>query len=235
MHAQAENHAGSLDAHFEELDQLEQTYHAAPISYVRTSPGDLGAGIHASYTPRVEVRQASFQTDVVLAVDAQLARFALGVCQSGMVTLLGAPLGSNNVGYTDCRNGVFVSIRGASTWCNVSIERNFLRAVAETHRYDIPDGDESYGLSSVKRLSLARSLAKLARSRLNGNPASDEAFEDQAALLILRALNPPQARARQKPGRQNAIIRVAVDYIHAHYADRLTVTKLCDTVGVSER
>ena len=53
--------------------------------------------------------------------------------------------------------------------------------------------------------------------------------------MVLRALNPPNIHSEQKCEKYWLATRQITEYIHANYASPMTLTGLCQLVGISER
>jgi AraC family ethanolamine operon transcriptional activator len=218
----------------DDVDLLSKRYYAAPIDYVQTSPGKLGAAIHAVATPKVEIREAHFQSAVLNVIERPLPRFGIALGMEGQSQLFGTQFTNSNLGYITGRNGVFARISTGSGWCNITIDDALLQEVAAVHGYVIPTEDDSYGLPTRQRAGLVRRLSRIARSQ-EGSTLSDEQFEDAMALLILRALNPSYKNPREKNDKRWAVAHQVIDYIHANYTRPMTLTGLCQLAGVSER
>ena len=204
------------------------------MSFVQTAPGRLDAEIRAVSTKLVEVREASFQAPVILTTESAFPRFAIGMNLCGKSQLFGSPLTNSNVAYTNGRNGVFARVQGGSTWCNVSMDFELAEQVAATHNYLIPSGDASCGLPIDTQNALVSRISLAAREQCF-TELTDAQLNDEITLLILRTLNPPQKRGGVKLSEHYSVVQRIIEYIHAHYFDRMTVTGLCQLADVSER
>ena len=204
------------------------------MDYVQTTPGRLEAKIHSVATRLVEVREASFRTAVLLTTDNAFPRFGVGINLSGQSDLFGSSLTDSNLGYTNGHNGVFARVQDASSWCNVSIDFELLERVAETHDYEIPSGDGTYGLPIDKQRSFVRMMSLVARAQ-RCSELSNAQLDDETALTVLRTLNPPQERGGMTRSKHYIKVQCVIEYIHAHYFESMTVTGLCQLVGFSER
>ena len=217
-----------------EIDELCATYRAAPIDYVQLTPGRLGAEIHDIATPRMEVREAAFEAGVLLTIASPFPRFAVGISIRGPTRLFGSNLTNSNLGCLDGRNGVLAHVQAGSKWCNISIDHEFIRQVAEVHNYAIPSGDHSCGLPIAEHTNIANMLSRAARME-SYRELTPLQLEDKLTRGILRALNSQQKHQNMKVSRQWKQAQRAIEYIHAHYTDSMTVTGLCQLAGVSER
>ena len=218
----------------DEVGLLSDRYHAAPIDYIQISPGRLGAEIHAVATPKVEIREAYFESGVLNVVEKTLPRFGLALGLRGQAQLFGARFTNSNLVYVNGRNGVIARVGADSGWCNLTIDHTLLQEVAAVHGYVIPTGDDSYGLPTAERDALASRLTRIARAQ-ECTTLSDEQFHDAIALMVLRALNPPNIHSEQKFDKCWLVAQQIIDYIHANYASPMTLTGLCQLVGISER
>ena len=217
-----------------EVDLLSKRYYAAPIDFVQTSPGKLGAEIHAVATPKVEIREAHFESAVLNVIEQPLPRFGIALGTRGQSQLFGTKFTNSNLGYITGRNGVFARISADSGWCNITIDNALLQEVAAVHDYVIPTEDDSYGLPTNQRAALVRRLTRIARSR-EGTTLSDEQLEDAMALLVLRTLNPSHKNPGAKKDTNWTAPHQIIDYIHANFAKPMTLTGLCQLAGISER
>jgi AraC-like DNA-binding protein len=218
----------------DDVDLLSGRYYAAPIDFVQVDSGRLGAEIHAVATPKVEVREAHFDSTVLNLVQRPLGRYGIALGTTGNAQLFGTRFNNSNLAYTDGRNGVIARIDAGSGWCNLTIDNVFLQDVAAVHDYIIPAGDDARGLPIFERAALLERLARIARSQ-EGATLSDEQFEDAMALLVLRTLNPVSRYAAKKPDKCWTVAHEVIDFIHANYTRPMTLTALCQLVGVSER
>jgi transcriptional regulator GlxA family with amidase domain len=90
-------------------------------------------------------------------------------------------------------------------------------------------------LPTAERNALVFKLGRIARQK-DCTTFSDEQLEDALALLVLRELNAVTGRRfTLNAGSCWAVVHEVVDYIHANYAEPMTLTKLCQLVNVSER
>jgi AraC-like DNA-binding protein len=218
----------------DDVDLLSKRYYAAPIDYVQTSPGKLGAEIYAVATSRVEVREALFESAVMNLIERPMPRFGIALGTQGQAQLFGSSLTSSNIGFITGRNGVIARIGDGSGWCNITIDDALLQEVAAVHNYLIPTEDGSYGLPTNERTVLLRRLSRAARSQ-ELHIQSDEQFNDAMSLLVLRSLNPAKKQSSYKSHRSWGITQDIIGYIHANYSDCMTLTGLCQLAGVSER
>ena len=218
----------------DDVGLLSERYHAAPIDYIQVSPGSLGAEIHAVATPKVEIREAYFESGMLTVVEKPLPRFGLALGLRGRGQLFGAHFTNSNLAYINGRNGVIARVSAGSGWCNLSIDHTLLQEVAAVHGYVIPTGDDSYGLPTAERDALASRLTRIARAQ-ERTTLSNEQFHDAIALMVLRALNPPNKHSVQKCGKYWLVTQQITEYIHANYANPMTLTGLCQLAGISER
>ena len=218
----------------DDVGLLSNRYRAAPIDYIQVSPGSLGAEIHAVATPKVEIREAYFESSVLNVVEKTLPRFGLALGLRGQAQLFGARFTNSNLVYVNGRNGVIARIGADSGWCNLTIDHTLLQEVAAVHGYVIPTGDDSYGLPTAERDALVSRLTRIARAQ-ECTTLSDEQFHDAMALMVLRALNPPNIHSEQKFDKFWLVAQQIIEYIHTNYADPMTLTVLCQLVGISER
>ena len=221
--------------HVHDVDSLSDTYQVTQLGYMQTTPGKLDARIYRVTTPSVEASDASYKAGVLLTAEQRYPRFGLGIGLSGEAQLMGTNLTNSNVGYLNGHNGVIARLERNTRWCNVTVDWNLIQQVAITHRYKIPQGDDSHAIPSKLHNKLAHFLSLIARGKAMGE-LNDAQFEDEVAFTVLRALNPPlnPRRKIQASARRTVALQV-IDYIHAHYRDRTTITGLCNIAGVSER
>lgn len=218
----------------DEIDSLCASYRASPINYIQTCPGRLGASIQATSSPLVEVREAAFNAGVLLAIEDPFPRFAVGVSLAGQSQVQGSLLSDSRIGYLNGNNGIIARINSVSSWVNISLDHSLLAKVAATHHYLIPRGEDSHGMPTLEKANLATTLSQVARGRIFSD-LTDQQFEDEMALTILRALNPPYRKGLSRHRKHWLITQRIVEYIRAHYASALTITELCQHVGVNER
>jgi AraC-like DNA-binding protein len=219
----------------DDVDQLAATYGAAPIEYMQLTPGRLGARVHAITTPRLEIREASFGADLLIAIDTPPhGAFGLGVAVAGDVQMQGARLTSSNVGYTNGAQGSINVLRHEPAWCSVAIDRTLLQTIAEVHHHEVPARDGSRPLPTRTRASLAARLGRIARGEQLQDLAESQ-LEEHVALLVLRHLNEGARCERIDCEQHRRIVHEVLDFVRAAYADRITMTQLCELVKVSER
>ena len=219
----------------DDIDLLRNRYHAAPIDFLQVDPGSLGARVNAVATPKLELREARFDSGILNIIERPIDRFGIALGVSGNPQLFGTTLTSSNLAYINGRNGVFARLPAGGGWLNLTMDQAWLREVAAVHDYAIPSGDNSIGLPTAKRNALIFKLGRIA-SQKECTTFSDEQLEDALALLVLRELNAMTGRrATLNPGSCWAVVHEVVDYIHANYAEPMTLTKLCQLVNVSER
>ena len=218
-----------------DIDLLRDRYHAAPIDFLQVDPGSLGARVNAVATPKLELREAHFDSGILNIVERPIDRFGVGLGVSGNPQLFGTPLTSSNIAYINGRNGVFARLPAGGAWLNLTMDQTWLRELAAVHDYHIPSGDNSIGLPTAERNVLVFKLGRIARQK-DCTTFSDEQLEDALALLVLRELNAVTGRRfTLNAGSCWAVVHEVVDYIHANYAEPMTLTKLCQLVNVSER
>jgi len=219
--------------HLDQIEFVAETYGNAPIEYIQTTSGQLGAAIYSTSAPRVDVRQASFRAGVLITMDIPIRRFSMAVGVAGRAQLLRTNLTNSNVGYMDGVNGAVARLEPGTTWCNVTIDAGLLQQVATTHDYHIPGGDHSCGMPFLSHAALAKSLSQIARSPLISE-CSSALFEDEIALVVLRALNRDQPRGKPYRSKHWLAVHRVIDFIRANFADDLTMTGLCQIAGVGE-
>jgi AraC-like DNA-binding protein len=218
----------------DDVDQLSERYYAAPIDLVQVEPGRLGANIYAVATSKVELREAYFESAVLNVVEKPMQRFGIGLGISGQAQMFGTHFTNSNLAYLNGRNGVIARVSAGSGWCNLSIDQALLQQVATVHGYVIPAGDDSYGLPTAAHATLVRRLTRIARMK-EFTQLSDKQFDDAIALLVLDTFNPPTKRSRREPAKYWVTVQEVMEYIHANYTKPMTLTGLCQLVGVSER
>ena len=219
----------------DDIDLLRNRYHAAPIDFLQVDPGSLGARVNAVATPKLELREAHFDSGILNIVERPIDRFGVGLGVSGNPQLFGTPLTNSNLAYINGRNGVFARLPAGGGWLNLTMDQAWLRELAAVHDYAIPSGDNSIGLPTAERNALVFKLGRIARQK-DCTTFSDEQLEDALALLVLRELNAVTGRRfTLNAGSCWAVVHEVVDYIHANYAEPMTLTKLCQLVNVSER
>ena len=228
-------HRKSQVLQLDDADSLADTYRTADLGYMQTTPGKLEARICRTSTPRVEVSDASYEAGVLLTAEHRYPRFGLGIGVTGDTQLLGASLTNSNVGYIGGYNGVIARLGRNTRWCNITIDWTLLQEVAATHRYNIPHGDDSRPVPSRLHDKLAHSLSLVARGKTMGE-LNNAQFEDEMALTVLRALNPPlNPKHNIKASARRSLVLQVIDYIHTNYQGRMTITSLCNIAAVSER
>lgn len=218
-----------------DIDLLRDRYHAAPIDFLQVDPGSLGARVNAVATPKLELREARFDSGILNIIERPIDRFGVALGIGGNPQLFGTTLNSSNLAYINGRNGVFARVPAGGGWLNVTMDQAWLREVAAVHDYAIPSGDHSVGLPRDKRNALIFKLGRIAKQQ-ECTTFSDEQLEDALALLVLRELNALNSGSTTlNPGSCWAVMYEVVDYIRANYAQPMTLTKLCQLVNVSER
>ena len=218
----------------DDVDLLSERYYAAPIDMIQIDPGRLGAEIYAVASSKVEIREAYFESAVLNVVEKPLQRFGLALGISGQAQMFGTRFTNSNLAYLNGRNGVIARVNAGSGWCNLSIDHALLQDVAAVHGYVIPPGDDSYGLPTAIHATLIRRLTRVARLK-EFTEFSDKQFDDAIALLVLNTLNPPSQHPRREPEKYWVAVQEVIDFIHANYTRPMTLTALCQLVGVSER
>jgi len=213
---------------------LIEGYRAAPLHCVQTTAGLLNARIHGVATQRIEIRDVSLGGGMVLTADSPFPRFAVAIGLAGQIGFFSKRLTDSNMGYLTGQNGMIARLQPGSRWCNMSLEWDLIRQVAETHGYVIPDGDHSCGMPLSNHKAIGHLLSRTARGLQNADVSNAE-LEDVMARAVLRILNAGSGSIRvRRADRWRAVHRV-IDFILAEYADPITVTNLCRIAGIGER
>ncbi len=234
MESFAFDHRISQHCKADSVETLRETFRAAPINHVQTSSGHLGADIRTVSTDCIEVREVSLAADLLMSIERTFPRFAFVFGIKGSSQLYNNKLTSSNIGYSNGANGIIASIQANSSWCSITIDHELLLNVAETHHYSIPDGDGTYGLPFNQRKVLVHKICQIARSQCFIE-LNNEQFHDVIALCVLRALNPSHHQDTPSPSQRSIIAQRIIEYIQAHYFEPMSVTGLCQLIGISER
>jgi len=221
-------------AQIDDVERLADSYTLNTLEYIQARPGTLGADIHWVQSPRVEVRDASFRADVLISMQNPNDRYGGCLNLAGEVQFIGMRLTKSNLGFSLARNGAFVRLNHAARWANFAIEQHFMRDVAETHKYALPEYDHSLGISRGAHANLRDLLSGVARGT-QLSMLSNAEFEDQLARTLLHHLNAGQPRERINRADRLRIVNQIFDFVHASYGEVVTITSLCKLVGVSER
>jgi AraC-like DNA-binding protein len=215
--------------------QTQSTYRQSPLNYVQTSPGPLGADVHRVFTPRVDVRETTFEAGVILTTVGSFDRFAVGALVAGGTWMNGTQLENNNIGVVASSTpGTIIRISRQARWCNTTIDSAFFSSVASIHGYAVPAADCSQQIPQEVQASLVRWMSRVARTRVT-TAISDAQFEDSITLSLLRVLNFSRIFRTPRPNQRKEIVRQCIDYMRAHYSTDLTITGVCSVVNASER
>jgi AraC-like DNA-binding protein len=217
----------------DEIGDIEETFRIAPVAYLQRKPGPLGATINSVSTPRAEVREVSFRNDATI-VSGVLPCFVLGVGTQGNPLLCGNVLRESQVAYVGGNNGGTAHFGGNAGWCNACVDAGLLQEVASIHRYSVPVGDGAQAIPRSTIAALASWLLQLARGG-SGTELDDAQLDDEVALAVLRILNPNRKTDKPRHAHRRRMVRLSLEYIHAHFADHLTITGLSEISGASER
>jgi len=218
----------------DDAENLAASMTVAPLTYVQTRPGPLAASFSGVSTGRVGVRTASYGADVLITGDPVAPRrLSIGVRISGQVRMLGTTLTSSNLVY-QIESPVAAQLRHRASWCNYSVPWKLLERIADVHGYEIPTSDGTLELPARAHRKLVHFLSGVARGELL-DCASDTQFDEAVVLATLRLLNVNAKPMRISGARYHGVVRLAIDFIHANYQKRLTITDVCRYANVGER
>ncbi len=222
--------------HFEidSVDSMAGTFQVAPIQYLQTSAEVLEADVYRISTPKLEVRDVAYRSDVFIRVGNPYPRFSIALGLSGEGSILGVQLTRSNLAWVSGDNGVVARLKGASRWCNAAVDRGLMNRLADRHQYELPGEDGSHGMPFSAHSALARKLTLIARGSTFGHLTNDQ-LEEEVALTVLRSVNPTGRTYGVRRDRHWSIVHRIMDYLHAEYGSQVTITGLCDLVDLSER
>jgi len=218
----------------DDISVLSDSFRAGPVDYIQTGRGHLNARMFATRSTRVEVREVSFQAATLLTSESVFPRFAIGIALGGNPLLMEKKLTDSNLGFVNGTNGLIARHAPGSAWCNLAIDHQFLREVADIHGYAVPDGDGSCELPRSAKADFASALSQIARS-IRGASLVDLVFEDEIALLVLRTLNPQRKFQRSNGAVHWQTARRVIEYVHTNYGQPITLSEVCVYAGVGER
>ena len=219
---------------FDDVELLTDSYRATPSSCIQTTAGRFGAKIHAMATTRLEIRDVGFDVGVINSISHPTPRLALFLGAGGAARLMDNQLTGSNLGYVNLEQGFIARMQPGSRWCNISFDWGLIHQVAEPHGYVLPGGSYSCQVPPAAHKVLLAMLTQVVRNQLFAELSDDE-LEDELARICLRVLSAPQlVRSEWRIDHLRAIHRV-LDFIHTEYSNPITVTSLCQLVGVSER
>jgi len=223
-----------VSATVNEAELLVQSFRAAALQCVQTTPGRLGTQVHDVSTKRIEVREVSFEAGVILSLPRAFSRFGMAIGLKGDIQTVGTRLSDSNIAHINGQNGMVTRLAPGSRWCNVTLDRHFIQEVAEVHGYELPTGDAARGLSLAAHGALGETLVRTARNQL-WSESCDAELEDAVALTVLRVFESRPKSAKRWSGRRQRVVNRVIDYIQAECTSVVTVTGLCHLAGVGER